>query len=133
MNDTPEGSPDGGPEKASTGTYRAAAALHAAAIELSQSRTSFAQPADSHATVGELIDAQQHLMKVLYGLGQWYQHARVGTDYADGKQSVDGVLETAFELQAALQHATALHQALIRAHHAGSQVRWYNPRPDTKR
>lgn len=132
MSDTSEESPQRDSGGTPAGTYRAAAALHDAAIELAHCRTAFTQPAESHATVGELVDVQQHLMETLHGLCQWHQHVRAGTDCADQKQSVDGVLEAAFELQAALQHATALHQALIRAHHAGTQVRWYAPDPDPK-
>ena len=115
------------PEDSPAGTYQAAAAVHAAAIGFSRSGTNFPRPADSHATLGELIDVQQHLMKALHGLGRWHQNVRAGTDCADDKQSIDGVLEAAFQLQAALEHATALHQALIRAHHAGAQIRWCNP------
>ncbi|MFJ6002805.1 hypothetical protein [Arthrobacter sp. NPDC092385] len=130
MRDIPEGGPQEGPNKRPPDTYRAAAALHAAAIDLSHCRARFVQPSESHATLGELIEVQQHLMNVLQGLCQWHQQVQAGTDFADQRQSVDGVLEAAFELQTALQHADSLHQALIRAHHAGTQVRWYTPDTD---
>jgi hypothetical protein len=130
MRDTPTDGPHEGPHGGPAETYRAAAALHAAAIDLSHCRARFAEPSESHATLGELIDVQQHLMDVLHGLCQWHQQVQAGKDCADQRQSVDGVLEAAFELQTALQHADSLHQALIRAHHAGTQVRWYSPDTD---
>ncbi len=113
------------------GTHGAAAALHAAAVELRRSNTRFASPSEAHATVGELIEVHLHLMRALHELGQWHQQARPGADYGDDRQSREGVLESAFELRTAAEQCGELHQTLIRAHHAGFQVRWCEPGPGT--
>jgi hypothetical protein len=116
--------------KAPMGTYEAAAALHDAALALKRSSPRFGTPAEAHAALQELADAQLPLMQALDGLCRWHQGARAGTEYADDRQSSDGVLEAAFELRTAVQQCSGLYQTLLRAHHAGSQVRWCGREPD---
>ncbi len=112
------------------GTYAAAAAFHAAAVDPRRSSAGFRTPSEAHAALKELLDSQLHLMHALDGLGRWHQGARAGAEFADDKQSSDGVLEAAFELRTAVDQCGELYQTLIRAHHAGSQVRWCGPDQD---
>jgi predicted RNA-binding Zn ribbon-like protein len=112
------------------GTYEAAAALHAAALELRRANCRFEVPSEAHTALQELADAQLQLLQALDGLGRWHQAARPGTEYEDERQSSEGVLEAAFELRTAVQQSSELYQSLLRAHHAGSQVRWCASDPD---
>lgn len=106
------------------GTYERALALHVAARELASSGTAFAVPSEGPDALGELVHVQERIAHVLDRLGRWHQQLQAGSQYADDRQSVDGVLEAAFELQTAARQAAELHRTLVRAHHATSQVRW---------
>lgn len=108
------------------GTVDHAVALHLAARGLASSGTAFSVPSEGPDALGELVHVQERMAHVLDQLGRWLQRLQAGTEHADDKQSVEGVLEAAFELQTAARQAAELHQTLVRAHHATSQIRWYD-------
>jgi hypothetical protein len=106
------------------GTYERALAFHIAARELASSGTAFSVPSEGADALGELVHVQERIAHVLDQLGWWHQQLQAGTHHVEDRQSIEGVLEAAFELQTAARQAAELHQTLVRAHHATSQIRW---------
>lgn len=85
----------------------------------------FGDPSQSFPTLNELRDAHEQLAMVFRKLGRWYQQVEAGQHYAaDHPASTSGVLEAAFELQAAAQQTTELQKTLARASKAASRIRW---------
>lgn len=105
----------------------AAARLSRAARDLMQSAEEFDRPADSYSVLGNVLDAVRSLEIALGELREWHRSAEAGRHFAGGHdESTIGIMTTVAELEAAVQHADALQQAISRAYSGNAVVRWFD-------
>ena len=107
--------------------YHAAGRLSRAARDLMQSAEDLDRPSDSYSILGNVLDAVRSLEMSLGQLAEWHRSAGPGRHYDPGHDdSTIGIMTAVAELEAAVQHADALQQAISRAYSGNAVVRWFD-------
>lgn len=113
--------------------YHAATRLSRAARDLMQNSHDLDRPSDSHAILGNVLDAMRSLESVLGQLAEWHRSAEAGRHFHEGNDdSAIGIMTAVAELDLAEQQAEGLQETISRAYGGNAVVRWFDEsaRPD---
>ena len=113
--------------------YQASTRLSRAAGELMQSSHGLDRPSDSHAVLGNVLDAMRTLESVLGQLAEWHRSAEAGRHFHEGHDdSAICVMTVIAELDLAQQQADGRQETISRANGGNAVVRRFDEvvRPD---
>lgn len=106
---------------------RSAERMAEAASAMAHSTRQLHRPSDSHAILGQILEAQRSIEQTLRQLAEWHRTTTAGTHYTeDHEESALGIMTSVAELDLAAQQAEGLQETLTRAYGGNSVVQWFD-------
>jgi hypothetical protein len=111
--------------------FHAATRLSRAARDLMHSAGELERPSDSHAILGNVLDAVRSLEVALSQLAEWHRGTEAGRHFHEGHDdSAIGIMAAVAELDLAVQQADGLQETIRRAYGGNTVVRWFDKMND---